>query len=122
MYSVKAPCRSIKNDYQFRRAYARGKSYVSQSLVCYCVKRKSGGIAVGITTGKKVGNAVLRNRAKRLIRESARLLKADMSGNWEIIFVARSRTPHIKMQNVMYDMQRLLIEAGVIKKPADSND
>lgn len=118
MYSIKSPCRSIKNDYQFRRAYSKGKSVVSPCLVCYCTKRKKGGILVGITTGKKVGNAVLRNRARRLIRESARLLKSEMSGNWEIVFVARSRTPHLKMQSVMSDMRRLLTEAGVILKTA----
>ena len=46
----------------FRRIYARGKSYVSPLVVVYALKNRTKNVRVGITTSKKVGNAVQRNR------------------------------------------------------------
>ena len=109
--------RRIKNDYEFRRAYKRGKNLISSTLVTYALRRKSGGIRTGVTTGKKVGNAVHRNRARRVIREAFRQLEPMTSGNWEIIFVARTRTAYVKMQTVKRDMLAQLESAGVIKAP-----
>ena len=64
---------SLKENRDFRRLYTRGKSFVSPSLVTYVMKnRRSGGIRVGITTSKKIGNAVTRSRARRVIREAFR--------------------------------------------------
>ena len=103
----------LKNDYEFRRAYNKGKSAASGSVVVYAFKKKRGGIRIGITTGKKIGNAVKRNRARRLIREAYRLMKAELSGNWDIVFVARTRTAELKMQDVQKDMARLMKKLGV---------
>ena len=112
--------RHIKNDYEFRRAYSKGASFAASSLVTYVVRRRNGGVRTGVTTGKKVGNAVLRNRARRVIREAFRELEPQTRGNWEIIFVARTKTAHVKMQTVRRDMLAHLTSAGVIpaqKKP-----
>jgi len=105
----------IKKDYEFRRAYNKGKSFVAPLLVVYCLKRRQHCIRVGITTGKKVGNAVHRNRARRVIRESCRHLLPDISEGWDLIFVARTRTAEVKQQEVEKEMLNLLKKAGVIK-------
>ena len=52
----------------FRRLYARGKSYVTPVVVIYVMKNRTKNLRVGITTSKKIGNAVLRNRSRRVIR------------------------------------------------------
>lgn len=107
-------CSTLKNDYEFRRAYGRGKNAVSAGLVVYCLKRKKGGIRVGITTGKKVGNAVARNRARRLIREAIRQCENDIRGNWDIVLVARTRTPYLKMRDVSRELTKALKSMGII--------
>ena len=56
----------LTENYEFRRVYARGKSAVRPSLVPYCMKRGSAPPRIGITASKKIGNAVKRNRARRL--------------------------------------------------------
>ena len=55
----------MKENRDFRRVYARGRSYVSPSLVTYVLKNRNAALRVGITTGKKVGNAVKRSRSRR---------------------------------------------------------
>lgn len=56
----------IKENRDFRRIYTRGKSYVSPVVVTYVLKNRSQNVRVGITTGKKTGNAVKRNRSAGL--------------------------------------------------------
>ncbi len=107
-------CSTLKNDYEFRRAYGRGRNSVSAGLVVYCLKKKKGGVRIGITTGKKVGNAVARNRARRLIREAVRQHEHDIRGNWDIVLVARTRTPYLKMQDVSSELEKALVQMGIL--------
>lgn len=104
----------IKQNYEFRRAYNRGNSFVSPVLVTYCFKKKYGGIRVGITSGKKIGNAVSRNRCRRIIREAFRSLYPDMKGHWDIVFVARTATVYKKSTDITVVMRKQLREAGVL--------
>ena len=105
----------IKQNYEFRRAYHRGKSFVSPYLVVYCFKKKYGGIKMGITSGKKIGNAVTRNRCRRMIREAYRSLYPELKGNWDIVFVARTATAHKKSTDIAVVMRKQLKQAGVIQ-------
>lgn len=104
----------IKQNYEFRRAYHRGKSFVSPYLVVYCFKRKYGGIRIGITSGKKIGKAVARNRCRRIIREAFRSVYSETTGNWDIIFVARTATAYKKSTDIAVVMRKKLKEAGVL--------
>lgn len=105
----------IKQNYEFRRAYHKGKSFVSPYLVAYCFKKKYGGIKMGITSGKKIGNAVTRNRCRRIIREAYRSLYPELEGNWDIVFVARSATAYKKSTDIAVVMRKQLKQAGVLK-------
>lgn len=104
----------LKENYEFKRAYSRGKSFVSPCLVSYCLKRKYGGIRVGIKSGKKIGCAVERNRSRRVIRAAFRELEPELHGNWDIVFVARVKTANVKMQTVLESMREHLGEAGIL--------
>ena len=59
---------TLKDNRDFSRLYKRGKSFVSPVLVTYVMKNKNNNLRFGITTGKKVGKAVKRSRARRVIR------------------------------------------------------
>ncbi len=105
----------LNENKDFRRIYAKGKSYVSSSVVTYVSKNRCRQLRVGITASKKIGNAVQRNRARRLIRESVRHLAADMKDGYDLIFVARGKTPFMKCPEVQRFIQKQLKEAGVLK-------
>ncbi|WP_085831816.1 ribonuclease P protein component [Clostridium merdae] len=99
----------------FRRAYAKGKSFVSPILVTYVMKNRARRIRVGITTSKKTGNAVKRNRSRRIIREAARQMMPELTGGYDLIFVARAKTPYVKSTDILCDMRKQLTQAGVLK-------
>ena len=80
---------TIKENKDFRRVYMRGSSYASGILVTYVIRNRSKITRIGITTGKKIGKAVLRNRSRRIIREAFREISDDVKTGYDIVIVAR---------------------------------
>ena len=105
----------IVRNTEFARAYRRGKSYVSPFLVTYVRRRKSGGVRLGITTSKKIGGAVQRVRARRVIREAYYAMNLDPAKHVDLVFVARTATTRVKMQKVEKAMRAHLVAAGLIE-------
>lgn len=105
----------IKENKDFRRIYAKGKSYVSPVVVTYVLKNRSRNVRLGITTSKKIGNAVRRNRSRRVIREAFRTLAPEIAPGYDFIFVARGKTPFVKSTDVRRAMMLQLKNAGVLK-------
>ena len=70
---------------------------------------------VGITASRKTGNAVKRNRAKRVIRQAYRELSGEIQQGWDIIFVARSCTYLKKSTEINSVMRAQLKAAGILK-------
>ncbi len=99
----------IKENRDFKRLYARGKFQTHPLLVTYALKNKSGCSRFGITASKKVGNAVCRNRAKRIIRAAYRQLEPQLNPGWDFIFVARTQTVQSKTPQI-YEVMRRQVE------------
>ena len=99
----------------FRRIYARGKSYVSPLVVVYALKNRTKNVRVGITTSKKVGNAVVRNRTKRRLRECFRPYLGDVK-NGLYVFVARPSAAEATFQSLEKSMRYLIRKQGVLKE------
>lgn len=90
----------LKENKDFQRLYRRGKSEVSPILVTYLMKNNSNNLRYGITTGKKVGNAVRRSRARRIIRAAFREVAPSLKKGYDIVFVARGKTPYVKSSDI----------------------
>lgn len=110
------PIGTLKTNSDFRRAYMRGKSYTNPALVTYVIKNRAGLCRVGITASKKIGNAVQRNRARRVIRESFRMIDLPIKGNFDIVFVARTKTVFKKSTDIYEVMISQLKQAGLIEE------
>ena len=83
---------TLKENYEFRRMYQRGKSAVSGSMVVYCRKNRLGHNRLGLTASTKLGHAVVRNRCRRRLREVYRLNSPALRQGYDLILVARGRT------------------------------
>ena len=85
----------------------------------YAAKSRLPYTRVGITSGKKIGGAVERNRARRVIRAAFSLYEKRIDGCWDIVFVARTRTTEVKMQEVAGQMEAQLKKLGLLSEKPD---
>lgn len=106
---------TLTENHVFRRLYNKGKSFVSPVLVTYIAKNRYNETRIGITTGKKIGMAVQRSRARRVIRAAYSAVQPQMPVGYDVVFVARSRTCRVKMQEVELAMRAHLRKAGVLQ-------
>lgn len=107
---------TLNRNSDFRRLYACGKCNKDPALVTYVRKNRAGICRIGITVSKKIGNAVMRNRTKRIIRAAYVQCQPLIKGNWDIVFVARFKTPHLKSTDLYSVMLKQFSGAGLIQK------
>ena len=115
-----AETETFKLNKDFRRLYGKGKSLVFPSVVVYYKKNQIGKCRYGITVSKKIGGAVKRNRAKRVIRAAFREIYPKLNGGYDFVFVARVRTTTVKSTVLLNQIKKGLMQNGVIK-PDEKN-
>ena len=104
----------LNQNSDFRRLYGRGRSKAHPALVSYVAKNRVGFCRIGITTSKKIGNAVERNRARRVIRAAYAEVFPALRGSYDIVFVTRSRTAGCKSGEISQIMRKQLTALGVL--------
>ncbi len=98
----------LKQNWEFHRAYNRGVSCVAPEFVLYVSKGKKGVLRLGITAGKKLGTAVCRNRAKRVITAAFDICAPHIPTGYDCVVVARTRILSTKSNMVAANMERHL--------------
>ena len=94
------------------------KSYVHPHCVLYVAKNRLGYTRIGLTATKKVGHAVQRNRARRVMRAALSEHLARNIGGYDIILVARGQTPRLKSTQLSKTLGKLFAKAGLPDKAA----
>ena len=108
--------RPIRRNAEFGRVYARGKSYVNPALVLYVLKTRGKKTRVGLTATKKIGHAVQRNRARRVMKAAIDEHLDYNIGGYDLIFVARGMTPRLKSWQLSSVVAKLFAQAGLPDK------
>lgn len=103
---------TLRSEKEFKRVLDEGKSSRGRLLRAVVLKREGEGVRLGIIASRKVGGAVLRNRAKRLIREGLREIKGEILKGQDIVIIPRSEAAHSSLSIVVEDLRGTLQEAG----------
>jgi len=99
----------------FRSVFSTGRSYAHGVVVLYVAKRATGGgpARAGFVVSRKVGGAVARNRAKRLLREALRLEGRELPDGLDVVVVARPGVAGVSYREVAGDLRDVLSAAGL---------
>lgn len=106
---------SLKNNYEFRRLYNKGKSTASPLLVVYCRRNGRRTNRLGITVSKKVGKAVHRNKLRRRLHETYRINEKFFDCGWDIVVVARIKSRFALYPELCADFLALAARMGTFK-------
>lgn len=96
----------------YRKVFAQGKSFSGKYVVIYISEGPS---KFGFIASKKVGNAVMRNRAKRLMREVIRRHLDEIKENVQLICIARASLKGVSYTEVETSFLQTLRRAKVLK-------
>ena len=109
------PAGRLKKRREFLRAASRGKRAARPGLVLQALATEPGSLRLGFTVTKKVGNAVVRNRARRRLKEAARLsLPALGLSGWDLVLIGRDGTGKRPFGQLVGDLRGALKQAGVL--------
>ena len=97
----------ITNRSDYRSIYDKGVWSSSQNFTRIVYSNKQGTKRLGITVTKKAGNAVKRNRIKRLIREFFRLNKALFPAGQDVVVMAKRNMPPLTYQDACRELTEL---------------
>ena len=114
---LKLPKRRIlRSKRMFQEVYLRGRSWADRYLVLYVFPAIGPEKKVGFAAGKNLGNAVTRNRLKRMMRESYRLHQTQLAEGFYYLLVARKSAVGVKTMEIERAFLKLAGRAGVLKK------
>ena len=106
----------ISNKFEFNRVYNKGRSYVNHMMIIHVINSDSVKGKVGFAVGKKIGNAVVRNRIKRLMRETYRINQHEINQNVSMILIARKPLVESKSYLVQKSFMNLCKKAKILNR------
>lgn len=109
----------VKSETEFQRVFHHGKSTANRQFVVYVLpKNNQKHFRVGISVGKKLGNAVVRNRVKRKIRQAVleldknHLIRHDV----DLIVIARAPSTQMTVEECKQSLKHVFRLANLLQK------
>ncbi|MED4403288.1 ribonuclease P protein component [Metabacillus fastidiosus] len=97
----------IKKNEDFQKIFKQGKSMANRQFVIYFLEREESELRIGLSVSKKIGNAVTRNRVKRLIRQVFLEEKERIVNNKDFIIIARKPAAEMSYDEVKSSLNHL---------------
>jgi ribonuclease P protein component len=102
----------ISRGKEYSGIYKKGRRIAGQYMIVFLKENQLARNRFGIVTSKKVGNAVIRNRAKRQIREVIRKNLNNLPNSYDMVVVARFNIKAVVFELIEKDFLRLMRKAS----------
>jgi len=95
----------------FRRAYNQGKRFTGRFFAAFCLRvERADGPRLGFTVPRAFGKAVVRNRAKRRLREALRVRLPEVAPEWDIVINPRRPAIAAPVEELRREVDRLVAQ------------
>ena len=102
-------CYRLRKNKDFQAVYKKKNSVAAKTVVLYIRKQEDSGLLrVGFSVSKRIGNAVVRNRCRRLLREAVRMTLAELRTGRDYVFIARAPITQAKYETIVKDVKYVL--------------
>lgn len=106
----------VKKNKEFQEAFQKGRSFANRQFVVYALTKEGQDFfRIGLSVSKKIGNAVVRNRIKRYIRQAIFELKDQLAPGNDFVIIARKPAAEMDFFEVKKSMTHCLKVGKVLK-------
>lgn len=102
----------------FEEAYAQGRRGFGRYMVLWLRQGEGAALRLGVVTGRRIGSAVARSRARRRLREVYRRHRHLFRGPFDVVLVARSNIGEASWQDLTRDLLKLAERMGLVPRGA----
>ena len=110
----------VKTEQDFQKVFQPGNSFANRKFVVYVLPKEQSHFRVGLSVGKKVGNAVSRNEVKRKIRAAVYSIKEEIDPELDFIVIARPSVKGLTYDEVRSNLVHVLKLAKIIDREEKS--
>lgn len=97
----------LRKKQDFSRVFRGGNSFANRQFVLYTYQSRSSKLRLGVSVSKKIGNAVTRNRVKRLVKEVVREMIPHLQSNVDLVIIARNPAAKMGYHEIKSSMKHL---------------
>ncbi|WFA08316.1 ribonuclease P protein component [Tissierella sp. Yu-01] len=105
----------LRKNLEFRKVYNNGKNFWNRNLVLYIRKNDLEETRLGLTITKKVGNAVVRNKIRRRLKEIYRLNLYRVKDGYDLIIIPKKNVVDISYKELESALIHILKISGMLK-------
>jgi ribonuclease P protein component len=103
----------------FNQVKRDGKTFSNKLFKVILRPNQASTLRFGFITGKSIGNAVTRNRCKRLMRASIQHISDSLQTGWDVVIIVRQSTAQADFQTTLCGLSDLFKRAGLLGAPHD---
>lgn len=107
-----APVARLKKRAEFLEVAGKGRKWTTPGLILQALTRDGAGCRVGFTASRRVGMAVLRNRARRRLREAVERVLPAHAAPGDYVVIARGQTAARDFSALLADLETALKRTG----------
>ncbi|MFD2616581.1 ribonuclease P protein component [Terrilactibacillus laevilacticus] len=108
--------RRLQKNVDFQYVFKNGQSFANRQFVVYLFSQPEREFSrLGLSVSKKMGNAVMRNRIKRVIKEVFRHLEDKLDPGYDYIVISRKPVANMNYREMEKSLKHVLRKAKVLK-------
>ncbi|MFD2679645.1 ribonuclease P protein component [Bacillus seohaeanensis] len=113
----------VKKNSEFQEIFKKGTSVANRQFVLYVLKKEeTQPFRIGLSVSKKIGNAVVRNKVKRYIRQAFLELKEEVKEGHDYLIIARKPAAEMNFHEVKKSLTHVLKKGKAFKRSSSSGN